>query len=848
MKTIQSLKDNARRPALKIPGASLLFAACLLPVLAGCQTPLQRQDATGACADIGTLSLTVSGRSAARTIMPPETSFDDFVRFELVFAPYGGGGPKHVDWCASSDLTGGTGTLELGEGAWDLVVTAFILENGGEVVAARSGPDRIAVPGGGHVERSVVLLPVGGTGAFSWSIELLGSGIVAVQMEILLYPEMDTYRGPYCLMVGESPISLEGSAGLDAGQYFVVFTLSNGERNVLATEILRVYAYRTSHFRDSFSDYIFAVSLLYTILGAWNGGEWDFDGAGIEAGHFALLEIEGVDDGDGGFVAGILDWLNALAYNGGNPIVPDYAVSNVLEMLKALVDAALLGMAGEDEYFLYVGNYKNRAAAEEAIREQARNGTEVTITWTGDDRAVVGAGAYEVEIVFSDSFLMPAPITWTATPYGSPTTTAINFAFTANPGTLAAADFTIAAGTGSATRGILSNTRTMRILEISDVEAGSVSVSINRAGIAQGPQTVTLVAPTEPVLQSIANAVITVTAPVTGAIPNTTASGEGNFAVGAVSWSPSHSAFQGDTEYTATVVLTADTGSTFTGGLTGTVAINGQTATITNNTGAKVTLSRAFPATALTPIANAVITVTAPVTGAIPNTTASGYGNFSIGAVSWNPSHSAFQGDTEYTATVVLTANDGFTFAGGLTETVTVNGNPVTPAIAGDGLTATLSHTFAPTDPVTNPVSGFTIGFDHFVNPELDIDIPASFSLLTLLTTPAAIELTSPENYDEGSIRWILNNVDITDTAAVGGSNRETLTLEAPVPAGFPLRIGQNTLTITVRVGGTLYSRTVAFSVTAAARPSDSQPSGFAAGFDYLVNQESDTDIAGRRN
>jgi len=103
-------------------------------------------------------------------------------------------------------------------------------------------------------------------------------------------------------------------------------------------------------------------------------------------------------------------------------------------------------------------------------------------------------------------------------------------------------------------------------------------------------------------------------------------------------------------------------------------------------------------------ITDAVITVVSPVTGAIPNTTASGTGNFTFGAVSWNPPHIPFQGDTEYTATIILTANDNFTFADGLTGTVSINGYPATYTIVEDGRTAMLSHTFeatVPTPPAT---------------------------------------------------------------------------------------------------------------------------------------------------
>jgi len=89
---------------------------------------------------------------------------------------------------------------------------------------------------------------------------------------------------------------------------------------------------------------------------------------------------------------------------------------------------------------------------------------------------------------------------------------------------------------------------------------------------------------------------IIITAPVKGVAPNITASSESNdFAIGSVSWSPTDNPFKGGTTYTASVTLTAAHGFTFNGLTTPT--INGQTATVTSNTGAAVTLSYKFPAT-----------------------------------------------------------------------------------------------------------------------------------------------------------------------------------------------------------------------------------------------------------
>jgi uncharacterized repeat protein (TIGR02543 family) len=65
-----------------------------------------------------------------------------------------------------------------------------------------------------------------------------------------------------------------------------------------------------------------------------------------------------------------------------------------------------------------------------------------------------------------------------------------------------------------------------------------------------------------------------------------------------VAWYPAHNPFQADTAYTATVILTANANYTFTGLPAAT--INGNTASITYNTGTSVTLSYQFPATAAT--------------------------------------------------------------------------------------------------------------------------------------------------------------------------------------------------------------------------------------------------------
>jgi len=203
---------------------------------------------------------------------------------------------------------------------------------------------------------------------------------------------------------------------------------------------------------------------------------------------------------------------------------------------------------------------------------------------------------------------------------------------------------------------------------------------------------------------SIASAAVAVTAPVTGATPNAAATpGEGsNFTAGTVTWYPVHSPFQAETQYTATVTLTANLGYVFATGTTAT--INGQTATVTGS-GLTVTLSLAFASTLAGPtvITNAAVTVTAPVFGEEPDTEATVVGTdvgFTAGDVTWSPTHDPFRGGTRYTATVILTASAGHTFAGGL-ATATINGQAATVS-NNTGEAATLAFEFQATalDPV----------------------------------------------------------------------------------------------------------------------------------------------------
>ena len=99
-------------------------------------------------------------------------------------------------------------------------------------------------------------------------------------------------------------------------------------------------------------------------------------------------------------------------------------------------------------------------------------------------------------------------------------------------------------------------------------------------------------------------------------------------------------------------------------------------------------------------ITHAAVAVTAPVTDHAPDTVAEpdtkeGEVNFSVGAVSWSPDHNLFRPSTRYTASVTLTAYEGYLFIG-LTSAA-VNGYPA--EVSGNtGSAVTLSLTFEATE------------------------------------------------------------------------------------------------------------------------------------------------------
>jgi len=117
--------------------------------------------------------------------------------------------------------------------------------------------------------------------------------------------------------------------------------------------------------------------------------------------------------------------------------------------------------------------------------------------------------------------------------------------------------------------------------------------------------------------------------------------------------------------------------------------------------------------------------VTAPATGATPKTTITATAQYT-GTVSWAPAHSPFQAETAYTATITLTAKEGFTFTGVAANFFTVAGATATNAADSGVVTAVFPATAAePTPLITFAVTGpmtFIQGLDHWAGAEMARD------------------------------------------------------------------------------------------------------------------------------
>ena len=135
---------------------------------------------------------------------------------------------------------------------------------------------------------------------------------------------------------------------------------------------------------------------------------------------------------------------------------------------------------------------------------------------------------------------------------------------------------------------------------------------------------------------------------------------------GTVSWSPDDNTFEPLTVYTATITLTAKDGHTFTGVAEDSFSVTGADY-VANSVNSSVIIA-VFPATGDTPPEVVDISefslLTPPAFGS--HQSPAGYFNSQYyGSVTWSPDVSGFfDSEIVYTATITLTANSGYTFAG----------------------------------------------------------------------------------------------------------------------------------------------------------------------------------------
>ena len=282
--------------------------------------------------------------------------------------------------------------------------------------------------------------------------------------------------------------------------------------------------------------------------------------------------------------------------------IPAYGIS-LVPFDNKVFDSATWGYGAQTPHSVTVENAGNQATGELTVALSGANAGSFTLSKT--EITNIAADGSDSFTVTPNTGLSPGTYTATVTVSGGNVTSkSFGVSFTvdkANPTvtwptgatltygeTLADAEFTGGSGDGafaftdSATAPTVAQSGTASQVTFTPTDSVNYNNATHDVNITVNPALIT-------------DAAITVTAPATGAIPNASASGAGNFA-GSVTWTPGDNPFSGDTQYTATVTLTANVNYAFDTNLTS-ATINGQTATVTNNNGDTVTLSYQFPAT-----------------------------------------------------------------------------------------------------------------------------------------------------------------------------------------------------------------------------------------------------------
>jgi hypothetical protein len=276
----------------------------------------------------------------------------------------------------------------------------------------------------------------------------------------------------------------------------------------------------------------------------------------------------------------------------------------------------------------------------------------------------------------------------------------------------------------------------------------------------------------------VSNTTITgLTAPVAGASPIMTAITNSEYTGNVISWIPSDSTFAYNQDYTATINLTATSGYTFTGVTANSFTVNGYSTIHSPGSGTTISIQVTFPKTELQPVTNrTILGVSVPSKGGTPSATITVDTQYT-GNISWTPNDGTFLPNTQYTATINLTAVSGYTFAGialATNSSFTVAGATTVANTAGSGTTITVTAVFPTT--ATNPTgnANFTITFS-FLDASTASALPsATISRAALYSgTTYTLSLgTAPTGGSWSNIKWSTAAGDIVTASHVNGTNQ----------------------------------------------------------------------------
>jgi hypothetical protein len=312
---------------------------------------------------------------------------------------------------------------------------------------------------------------------------------------------------------------------------------------------------------------------------------------------------------------------------------------------------------------------------------------------------------------------------------------------------------------------------------------------------------------------------------------------------GAIVWKSGtvvhHGAFEGNAVYTAEVTLTAKGNYTFTG-FDGTFTHGSVNGTKGSNTGTALVVSFVFPATAAEQGTPATKVTDLDLSSKVPapvwtETAVTAFGGDDdddedaqyTGAVSWNPAIPAngkFAAGQVYTATVTLTANEGYTFTGVAADSFT-HGSLTVTSPAASGIVATVTIVFTATG--SDPAEVTDLALDGKFNTPVVGD-----------TASTAFAKGEDAQYD-GTVAW-QSGTPLTDFAGVFATNQSyTAVLTLTAEEGYTFELSEGTLTFTFSGAASVTAGTVSgdgatVTVTVVfTKPLETDDASISAGFGY---------------